>query len=123
MVTVSRGLRFEHEKFQQLWLELFERAPHHYMGHWQALQCWCDKWAGSNKLMMDFAERAAHRAPTGRPLAGICLLALDELAHWCGHAPLPSSRVAKDPLESVARVPISWTRLRDVPLGYPGWSL
>ncbi|MGI5517707.1 hypothetical protein [Streptomyces sp. CA-106131] len=52
---------------------------------------------------MDFTERAAHRAPTGSPLARICLLALDELAHRSGHAPLPSSRVAKDSLESVAR--------------------
>ncbi|MGI5133785.1 MULTISPECIES: hypothetical protein [unclassified Streptomyces] len=27
MVTVARGLRFEHDKFQQLWLELFARSP------------------------------------------------------------------------------------------------
>ncbi|MEU6512402.1 hypothetical protein [Streptomyces sp. NPDC046942] len=103
MITAARGLRFKHDKFQQLWLELFKRAPHHYMGHCQALQYWCDKWAGSDKLMMDFAERAVHRAPTGSPLAGIYVLALDELTERSGHAALPSSRVAKDLLESVAR--------------------
>lgn len=103
MITAARGLRLERDRFQQLWLELYKRAPHHYMGHWQALQYWCAKWAGSNKLMMDFAERAAHRAPVGSPLAGLYLLALEELGRRPGHAALPSSPAAKDMLESVAR--------------------
>ncbi|WP_234317173.1 hypothetical protein [Streptomyces sp. NRRL WC-3744] len=91
MITAARGLRLERDRFQQLWLELYKRAPHHYMGHWQALQYWCAKWAGSNKLMMDFAERAVHRAPAGSPLAGLYLLALEELGRRPRHAALPSS--------------------------------
>jgi hypothetical protein len=103
MITAARGLRFEHDKFQRLWLELYKRAPHHYMGHCQALQYWCAKWAGSHQLMMDFAERAVHRAPAGSPLAGIYLLALDELTDPSGRHPAMSSPLDKDLLESVAR--------------------
>ncbi|MEV6023035.1 hypothetical protein [Streptomyces sp. NPDC052036] len=73
------------------------------MGHCQALQYWCAKWAGSNKLMTDLAERAAHRAPGGSPLAGVYLLAPDALADPPGHAAFPSSGAAKELLESVAR--------------------
>jgi hypothetical protein len=102
MITAARGLRFEHDRFQRLWLELYKRAPHHYMGHCQALQYWCAKWAGSNKLMTDFAERAVHRAPAGSPLAGIYLFALTELDGQ--HArQFPSPGADKDLLESVAR--------------------
>ncbi|MCH5672980.1 hypothetical protein [Streptomyces gilvus] len=102
MITAARGLRFEHDRFQRVWLELFKRAPHHYMGHRQALEYWCAKWAGSHKLMMDFAERAVHRAPAGSPLAGIYLHALDELASRPRDATLPSTPAAKEMLESIA---------------------
>ncbi|MFH9087831.1 hypothetical protein [Streptomyces sp. NPDC017673] len=103
MITGARGLRVERDSFQQLWLELYKRAPHHYMGHVQALQYWCAKWAGSDNLMMDFAERAVHRAPAGSPLAGLHLLALEELGQRSGRAALPPPRAVKDVLESVAR--------------------
>ncbi|MFI9123114.1 hypothetical protein ACIGW0_27605 [Streptomyces bikiniensis] len=53
------------------------RAPHHYEGHWQALQYWCAKWYGSDRLMMRFAGRAVRKAPQGSPLTGMYLHALD----------------------------------------------
>ncbi|MFE5586242.1 hypothetical protein [Kitasatospora sp. NPDC056531] len=103
MVTAARGLRYEHDEFRPLWKELVTRAPYHYAGHCQALEYWCAKWAGSRKLMMKFAERAARNAPAGSPLAGIYLHALHELARRSGLSALPSSHTAKDLLESVAR--------------------
>ncbi|MFI9809911.1 hypothetical protein ACIHEJ_37315 [Streptomyces sp. NPDC052301] len=102
-IAAARGLRFPHDRYQQLWLELYKRAPHHWVGHVQALQYWSAKWAGSDKLMLDFAERAVHRAPVGSPLAGLYLLALDELDQRPRSATLPPARVVNDMLESVAR--------------------
>ncbi|MGW2372914.1 hypothetical protein [Kitasatospora sp. NPDC001683] len=103
MVTAARGLRYDHDEFRRLWRELVTRAPHHYEGHCQALQYWCAKWAGTDKLMMEFAERTAHKAPVGSPLAGVYLHALYELTRRSGPSALPSSRTAKDLLENVAR--------------------
>ncbi|WP_307806821.1 hypothetical protein [Streptomyces sp. FH025] len=103
MVTAARGLGYEHDEFRQLWKELVTRAPYHYEGHCQAMQYWCAKWAGSRRLMMQFAERAARNAPAGSPLAGVYLHALHELTRRSGLSALPSSRAAKDLLESVAR--------------------
>ncbi|MEV7783419.1 hypothetical protein [Kitasatospora sp. NPDC088351] len=78
MVTAARGARYQPEQFEPLWSGLVERAPHHYQGHWQAMQYWCAKWFGSDKQMMAFAERAMDGAPEGSPLAGIYLHALAE---------------------------------------------
>ncbi|MEU6971479.1 hypothetical protein AB0A71_27800 [Kitasatospora aureofaciens] len=103
MVTAARGLRYDHDEFRRLWKELLTRAPHHYEGHCQALQYWCAKWAGTNKLMMEFAERSARKAPTGSPLAGVYLHALYELTRRSGPSAIPSSHTAKDLLETVAR--------------------
>jgi hypothetical protein len=103
MVTAARGLRYDHDEFRPLWEELSARAPHHYEGHCQALQYWCAKWAGTNGLMTEFAERAVHGAPAGSPLAGVYLHALRELALRPGSSARPSSRAAGDLLETVAR--------------------
>lgn len=45
--------------------ETTARAPHHYEGHWWALQYWCHTWRGSERLAVKFAERAAAKAPPG----------------------------------------------------------
>ncbi|MGA5816506.1 hypothetical protein ACPC54_01390 [Kitasatospora sp. NPDC094028] len=103
MVTAARGLRYDREEFRPLWKELVARAPHHYEGHGQALQYWCAKWAGSDELMLEFAERAVRAAPAGSPLAAVHLHALRELTLRRGLSALPSSRAAKDLLETVAR--------------------
>ncbi|WP_225660226.1 hypothetical protein [Streptomyces sichuanensis] len=103
MVTAARGLRYQPQHFRPLWQELVARAPHHYAGHWQALQYWCAKWYGSNKLMLEFAEQAVRHAPAGSPLAGIYLHALDELAERSGTSALRTSRRTKRLLEDVAR--------------------
>ncbi|MFC1414741.1 hypothetical protein ACEZCY_36710 [Streptacidiphilus sp. N1-12] len=79
MITAARGLNTEHDEFQKLWTQLVARAPHHYDGHWQALQYWCAKWHGSRELMLRFATAVVDSAPPGSPLAAIYLHALDEL--------------------------------------------
>ncbi|MFD8553382.1 hypothetical protein ACFV08_17740, partial [Streptomyces fradiae] len=80
MVTAARGAQYRHAQFEPLWEGLVARAPHHYEGHWQALQYWCAKWFGSDRRMMRFARQAVRKAPPGSPLAGIYLHALNELA-------------------------------------------
>ncbi|MFG2427235.1 hypothetical protein [Streptomyces sp. NPDC048590] len=79
MVTAARGAQYRRSQFKPLWEGLSARAPHHYEGHWQALQYWCAKWFGSNRRMMRFARQAVRKAPPGSPLAGIGLHALEEL--------------------------------------------
>ncbi|BBB02325.1 hypothetical protein RVR_10215 [Actinacidiphila reveromycinica] len=79
MITAARGARYSPYRFQQLWTELVARAPHHYDGHWQALQFWCAKWAGSDAEMLSFARKAVRNAPEGSPLAAMYLFALQEL--------------------------------------------
>ncbi|MEU7134916.1 hypothetical protein [Streptomyces sp. NPDC046261] len=103
MVTAARGLQYSPEHFRPLWEGLVARAPHHYAGHWQALQYWCAKWYGSNKLMLEFAERAVRYAPAGSPLAGIYLHALNELTERSGVSAPRMSRRTKALLEDVAR--------------------
>ncbi|MGW1885928.1 hypothetical protein [Streptomyces sp. NPDC001970] len=101
MVTAARGVQYSGAQFRPLWDGLVARAPHHYAGHWQALQYWCAKWFGSDALMLEFAERAVGNAPSGSPLAAMHLHALDELGKRS--SALPSSRQAKELLETVAR--------------------
>lgn len=94
MITTARALNYRGMRFHTLWEGLAQRAPHHYSGHWQALQYWCAKWCGTDKQMMDFAERAVRNAPEGSPLAGIYLHALSELTERHGAvAPVTSARV------------------------------
>ncbi|MFI9587524.1 hypothetical protein ACIHCQ_38235 [Streptomyces sp. NPDC052236] len=77
--------------------------PNHYAGHMQALQYWCAKWYGSDKLMLQFAERAVRHTPVGSPLAGIHVHALYELTERSGASAVPASGTAKKLLEDVAR--------------------
>ncbi|MFB7289329.1 hypothetical protein [Actinacidiphila glaucinigra] len=103
MITTARPLKYRGMQFNTLWEGLVERAPHHYSGHWQALQYWCAKWCGTDKQMMDFAERAVRNAPEGNPLAGIYLHALSELTERHGaSAPVTTAKV-KGILAEVAR--------------------
>ncbi|MFD5872048.1 hypothetical protein [Streptomyces sp. NPDC060322] len=78
MVTAARGAKYRHAQFKPLWEGLVSRAPHHYEGHWQALQYWCAKWFGSDRRMIRFARQAVRKAPPGSPLGGIYLHALSE---------------------------------------------
>ncbi|WP_418961161.1 hypothetical protein [Streptomyces tritici] len=79
MITAARAMSYSHKQFRGLWEGLTARAPHHYMGHCQALQYWCGKWHGSDRRMLAFARRAVGNAPAGSPLAGMFLHALQEL--------------------------------------------
>ncbi|MFJ4845259.1 hypothetical protein [Streptomyces sp. NPDC088733] len=115
MITTARALKYRGMKFQPLWDGLVERAPHHYAGHWQALQYWCAKWCGTDKQMMDFAERAVRNAPEGSPLAGIYLYALSELGERHGvMAPVANAKVKAllpDVVRSLNQVPEDDERL------------
>ncbi|GLZ31061.1 hypothetical protein Lesp02_32500 [Lentzea sp. NBRC 105346] len=84
LLTLARGLSYDHDAFERLWDELVKRDPHHRAGHEQALQYWCGKWSGSHELMIDFATRAAAKSPTlaGLPLRAAFELELDDAADW-----------------------------------------
>lgn len=75
LLTLARGLRFDHDEFLLLWSELTSRDPLHYNGHLQALQYWCRKWHGSNELALSFALEAAAKSPK---FAGLPLQAAQE---------------------------------------------
>ncbi|GGY51034.1 tetratricopeptide repeat protein [Streptomyces omiyaensis] len=102
MVTAARGAQYDRARFRPLWDGLVARAPHHYEGHWQALQYWCAKWFGSDRLMLRFARGAVRKAPPGSPLAGIYLHALGEIAERSGSGSVPSTPLAQRLLKQVA---------------------
>ncbi|MFE5631618.1 hypothetical protein [Streptomyces sp. NPDC056543] len=102
MVTAARGAQYGRAQFKPLWEGLVARAPHHYEGHWQALQYWCAKWFGSDRRMMRFARQAVRNAPVGSPLAGIYLHALDELTDRPGAVALPITPLTRSLLKRIA---------------------
>ncbi|MFF9097714.1 hypothetical protein ACF1AX_31895 [Streptomyces sp. NPDC014802] len=77
-LSVARGLAYPREEFEQLWLKILDRAPHHMGAHLAALHYWCEKWYGSRELAYQFAEAAAARAPQGSLLAAMPLFAVFE---------------------------------------------
>ncbi|MEU7700541.1 hypothetical protein [Streptomyces sp. NPDC039028] len=102
MITAARGAQYKRARFKPLWEGLVARAPHHYEGHWQALQYWCAKWFGSDRRMMRFARRAVRTAPPGSPLAGIYLHALGELTAQSATDAVPVTPMARKTLKRVA---------------------
>jgi hypothetical protein len=64
LVTIARGLGYDHARFDEIWQCLIERAPLHRRGHRSALQYWCAKWQGSHEKMLAFAEQAAASSPS-----------------------------------------------------------
>ncbi|GHH86579.1 hypothetical protein [Streptomyces capitiformicae] len=74
-IWVALGLGYPNSEMDKLWTEITARAPHHYEAHFSALQYWCAKWRGSEKLATDFAERAAADAPLGSLLTVLPLIA------------------------------------------------
>ncbi|MFF4792839.1 hypothetical protein ACFY2M_24385 [Streptomyces sp. NPDC001276] len=88
MVTAARGLALPHEEFRPLWNELTARAPHHFSGHLNALQYWCAKWCGSDRLAHRFAQQAAASAPAHTLLSVLPLEASFERALQ-GPGPVP----------------------------------
>jgi hypothetical protein len=77
-LSVARGLAWPQAEFEQLWLKILDRAPHHLGAHLAALHYWCEKWHGSRQLAYSFAEAAAARAPQGSLLAALPLFAVFE---------------------------------------------
>ncbi|MEW2130502.1 hypothetical protein [Streptomyces sp. NPDC005435] len=74
-IWVALGLGYPNAEMDALWARLTERAPHHYEAHFSALQYWCAKWRGSERLAAGFAERAAAGAPAGSLLSALPLIA------------------------------------------------
>ncbi|WP_330459506.1 hypothetical protein OIB37_23135 [Streptomyces sp. NBC_00820] len=74
-IWVALGLGYPNAEMDKLWAEITTRAPHHYEAHFSALQYWCAKWRGSERLAFEFAERAAAEAPRGSLLTALPLIA------------------------------------------------
>ncbi|MEU6813247.1 hypothetical protein [Streptomyces sp. NPDC046860] len=74
-IWVALGLGYPNARMDTLWKEITDRAPHHYEAHFSALQYWCAKWRGSERLATEFAERAAAGAPVGSLLTTLPLIA------------------------------------------------
>ena len=55
-LAVARGLGCSREEFEQLWLKVLDRAPHHMGAHLAALHYWCEKWHGSREQAYAFAS-------------------------------------------------------------------
>ncbi|MGW4349364.1 hypothetical protein ACWEL8_30420 [Streptomyces sp. NPDC004690] len=101
MVTAARGLVLPHEEFRRMWGELTARAPHHFYGHLNALQYWCAKWCGSDRLAHRFAREASASAPPQSLLAVLPLEAAFERALQ-GPGPVPlAGRHTKSELDAV----------------------
>ncbi|MGW6741067.1 hypothetical protein ACWGDX_10060 [Streptomyces sp. NPDC055025] len=77
-LAVARGLAYPHERFDQLWAKVIDRAPAHMGAHLAALHYWCEKWHGSREEADHFATTAAARAPRGSLLAALPLFAVYE---------------------------------------------
>jgi hypothetical protein len=77
-LAVARGLGYSHERFDQLWAKIIDRAPAHMGAHIAALHFWCEKWHGSREEADRFATTAAARAPRGSLLAALPLFAVHE---------------------------------------------
>ncbi|KOG32777.1 hypothetical protein AQJ84_34565 [Streptomyces resistomycificus] len=74
-IWTALGLGYPNSEMDRLWKELTDRAPHHYEAHFSALQYWCKKWRGSERLARDFAARAAEQAPLGSLMTAFPLIA------------------------------------------------
>lgn len=74
-IPTALGLGYPHAEMDRLWKELTDRAPHHYESHYFALQYWCAKWRGSQRLAREFAANAAAEAPLGSLMTAFPLIA------------------------------------------------
>ncbi|ARP71998.1 hypothetical protein LK07_22040 [Streptomyces pluripotens] len=77
-LSIARGLAYPQDEFDQLWLKVLDRTPHHMGAHLAALHYWCEKWHGSREKAYSFAEAAAARAPHGSLLSALPLFAVFE---------------------------------------------
>lgn len=74
-IWTAVGLGEPHVAMERIWKEITDRDPHHYEAHYSALQYWCAKWRGSEKLAREFAAEAAAKAPLGSLLTVFPLIA------------------------------------------------
>ncbi|MEU6344225.1 hypothetical protein ABZ883_25135 [Streptomyces sp. NPDC046977] len=74
-IWIALGLGYPNAEMDRLWEEITARAPHHYEAAFSALQYWCAKWRGSERLASEFAERVAKDAPVGSLLTAMPLIA------------------------------------------------
>ncbi|MCX5177317.1 hypothetical protein [Streptomyces virginiae] len=76
--SISQGLGYSHEEYQQLWSQIVKRDPKGLSAHTNALQYWCQKWRGSHELALTFAREAAASAEPGELLSLLSLVAYVE---------------------------------------------
>lgn len=74
------GMQRRRSDLDALWMEVVQRAPHHYSAHYRRAQTLCKKWQGSDRELLEFGEATAASTPSGSPLSAILVAAHFELA-------------------------------------------
>lgn len=82
LVTIGRGLSYNHAKFGRIWQGVVDRAPLHRAAHASALQYWCAKWSGSHERMFAFAEEAIEKSPSLSVLMVQAAYEFDDKKAW-----------------------------------------
>ncbi|BFV57567.1 hypothetical protein KCMC57_up26710 [Kitasatospora sp. CMC57] len=95
-LALARGDNWSNERFQAFWAEVVKRTPLNRDAHWQAMQYWCRKWHGSNKLMHAFVDEAIATAPAGSLLSTLKLDAYGEQYDKAETLDTPELRAAVD---------------------------
>ncbi|MFJ3975021.1 hypothetical protein [Streptomyces sp. NPDC090021] len=76
--SVSLGLGYPHEQYQQLWSQITKRDPKNLSAHTNAMQYWSQKWRGSHERALAFARACAAGAEPGELLSALPLIAYVE---------------------------------------------
>ncbi|MEW2584240.1 hypothetical protein [Streptomyces virginiae] len=76
--SISQGLGYSHEEYQELWSQVVERDPKNLSAHTNAMQYWSRKWRGSHELALAFARECAAGAEPGELLSILPLIAYVE---------------------------------------------
>ncbi|MFD7917543.1 hypothetical protein ACFV30_43940 [Streptomyces sp. NPDC059752] len=76
--SISQGLGYSHEEYQQLWSQITKRDPKNLSAHTNAMQYWSQKWRGSHETALAFARECAAGAEPGELLSVLPLIAYIE---------------------------------------------
>ncbi|WP_405423299.1 hypothetical protein [Streptomyces erythrochromogenes] len=76
--SISQGLGYSHEDYQELWAQITKRDPKNLSAHTSAMQYWSQKWRGSHERALAFAHECAAGAEPGELLSVLPLIAYIE---------------------------------------------
>ncbi|MFJ9544674.1 hypothetical protein [Streptomyces erythrochromogenes] len=76
--SISQGLGYSHEDYQELWAQITKRDPKNLSAHTSAMQYWSQKWRGSHEQALAFAHECAAGAEPGELLSVLPLIAYIE---------------------------------------------